>query len=70
MFVEQSNISFVVGVTVRCSVKSKIIERCWIHLTTLSRLLDSRMLSVTKVRKRTPRNGLNTKAGIAEVTRL
>ena len=55
MLGEQSNISSVLSVAVRCLVK------CWIRLTTLSSLLDSCMLSFIKFRKCTPRNNLNTK---------
>ena len=57
MLGEQLNISFGLGVALRCLVK------CWMRLTTLSSLLDSRMLSFTKFWKRTPGNNLDTKAG-------
>ena len=57
MLGEQLNISFGLGVAVRCLVK------CWIRLTTLSSLLDSCMPSFIQFRKCKPRNNLDTKVG-------
>ena len=56
----QSNISFVLDVAVLCLVKPQILDSSDHSIE----LLDSRMLSFIKFWKRTPRNNLDTEAGL------